>query len=78
MIPYAELEGSNTGANMLDCNDHVAVYMKNCVVACLSAKQNAGEDVDVALVTNTPIEEPYKSLEQRRCAFVVGKMLRNL
>ena len=62
MIPYAELEGSNTSTNMLDCNDRVAVYMKNCVVACLSAKQNAGEDVDVALVTNNPIGEPYKSL----------------
>jgi len=62
MIPYAEIPSYSTGTNMAQSQNRVDVYMKNCSVACVFAKENAGEDTDVMLVTNIEIHEPYNSL----------------
>ena len=62
MIPYAEIPVYSTGSNMEQSKNRVEVYMKNCSVACLSARANAGNDTDVMLVTNIEIQEPYYSL----------------
>lgn len=60
MIPYAEIEGARSGQNISMVSDRKAVYLKNCCVACISAKKH--NDSDVALVTNILVPEPYKSL----------------
>ena len=39
MIPYAYLVNSNTGVNIANRSKQVDIYMKNCCVACLSAKK---------------------------------------
>ena len=39
------------------------IYMKNIVVASISARKNiSSENTDVAIVSNIPIEEPYKRI----------------
>lgn len=60
MIPYAY--GGNTGVSIQNTSDQLNIYMKNNCVACLSAKKNAGDDIDVMLISNIDIPEPYASL----------------
>ena len=60
MIPYAY--GGNTGVSIQNTGKQLQTYMKNNCTACLSAKGNAGCDVDVMLVSNIAIPEPYASL----------------
>ena len=62
MIPYAELEGYRTGANVQNVKNRVEMYMKNCSVACISARTVSPIDTDVMLVSNVDIPEPYKGL----------------
>ena len=54
LIPYANKEAYKTGVNLCSSN-RLEVYLKNCCVACMSAKQNACQQADVALVTNIDI-----------------------
>lgn len=42
--------------------DKLNLYLKNCCVSCVSAKMNAGEDTDVALVANLDIPEKYEKI----------------
>ena len=60
IVPYAY--GGNTGVSIQKPKKQVTTYMKNCCVACMSAKQNAGVGNDVMLVTNIDVPEPYASL----------------
>lgn len=61
LIPYANKEAYKTGANLKSSN-RLEVYLKNCCVACMSAKQNAYQQADVALVTNIDVPNPYKTI----------------
>ena len=60
IIPYAF--GGNTGVSIQHLGNQMTTYLKNSCVACISAKKNSGEDVDVMIVTNIDIPEPYTSL----------------
>jgi hypothetical protein len=60
IVPYAY--GGNTGVSIQVPKKQLTTYMKNCCVACMSAKQNAGVGNDVMLVTNIDVPEPYASL----------------
>lgn len=60
IVPYAY--GGNTGVSIQTPQKQLDTYMKNCCVACLSAKKNAGDYNDVKLVTNIDVPEPYASL----------------
>lgn len=62
IIPYAELVGYKTGANVQNVKNRVEMYMKNCSVACISARAVSPDDTDVMLVSNVDISEPYKTL----------------
>ena len=73
MIPYAELTGYQTGANVKRVKDRVDMYMKNCSVACISARSVSDDDTDVMLVSNVDIVEPYKTLLQEK-----GIIIRNV
>ena len=59
-IPYAELPGAGSGANISNNADRQSIYLKNCCVALISAKRN--NECDVALVTNIDVPETYKAL----------------
>ena len=61
LIPYANKEAYKTGVNLCSSN-RLEVYLKNCCVACMSAKQNACQQADVALVTNIDIPNSYKTI----------------
>ena len=61
MIPYAHKKAYKTGANLRSSN-RLEVYLKNCCVACMSAKQNACQQADVVLVTNIDVPNPYKAI----------------
>ena len=60
IIPYAY--GGNTGVSIQKPSLQFTTYMKNNCVACLSAKENAGSDTDVMLISNIEIPDPYASL----------------
>lgn len=62
MIPYAYLVNSNTGVNIANRSKQVDIYMKNCCVACLSAKKYNDSDTDVALVTNIDPPKEYRDI----------------
>lgn len=59
---YAQLEGMNSGANLKrNAEENKDIYLKNCSVALISAKQNNPE-CDVALVTNTDVPKQFATL----------------
>lgn len=60
IIPYAY--GGNTGVSIQNTEQQFTTYMKNNCVACISAKENAGADSDVMLISNIDVPEPYLSL----------------
>lgn len=64
IIPYANKMAYQGGVNLknTDVDKSVDVYLKNCCVACISAKTNSGESADVALVTNIDVPDPYKDM----------------
>lgn len=62
MIPYAYLPNANTGVNIANRSKQVDIYMKNCCVACLSAKKHNDSDTDVALVTNIDPPKEYRDI----------------
>lgn len=62
LIPFAFLNSYSGGVNLKGSNNKLDLYLKNCCVSCVSAKMNAGEDTDVALVTNLEIPEKYEKL----------------
>ena len=59
-IPYAEIEGGTTGANISNRSNRQEIYLKNCAVALTSARRC--NDCDVALVTNIDVPEKYAKL----------------
>lgn len=61
LIPYADLENKNSGANINKTVERREIYLKNCCVALLSAKKY-NLDSDVALVTNIKVPEYYRRL----------------
>lgn len=60
IIPYAY--GGNTGQSIQNEEKQLTTYMKNACTSCISAKQNAGVNVDVMLVSNIRIPNEYASL----------------
>ena len=60
-IPYANIDNASTGVNISKKESSINIYLKNACVALISAK-HYNSSCDVALVTNTDIPEPYKSL----------------
>lgn len=60
IIPYAY--GGNTGVSIQNLNKQLDTYMKNVCVAAASAVRNAGSNVDVIVVSNIELPEPYSSL----------------
>ena len=70
IIPYAENPKMKAGTNISKAKDRFEVYMKNCCVACLSAKVN-NPNSHVALVTNTTVPEKYsKLLLENNCLII--------
>lgn len=59
LIPFAFLKSYSGGVNLKGSDNKQDLYLKNCCVSCVSAKKNAGEDTDVALVTNLAVPEKY-------------------
>lgn len=53
IIPYAEIEGYQTGAQMQGKKGYQDIYWKNACVAAVSCKRN-NSDCDVAIISNTP------------------------
>lgn len=62
MIPYAYLNDTNTGRNIGDKGNQIDIYMKNCCVACISARKHNDPDTDVALVTNIDPPPAYRAV----------------
>lgn len=62
MIPYAYLSNANTGVNIGNKVRQIDIYMKNCCVACLSARCHNDADTDVVLVTNIEVPAKYKDI----------------
>ncbi|WP_336533512.1 hypothetical protein [Bacteroides acidifaciens] len=60
IVPYAY--GGNTGVSIQNRGKQLTTYMKNNCTACLSTKVNVEDDVDVMLISNIEIPEPYASL----------------
>ena len=71
MIPYAELEGYKSGVNVANQEKRRDIYLKNCCVACVSARHNNDNSVDVALVTNIDIPENYRALLQEKGVMIL-------
>lgn len=65
LIPFAFLNSYRGGVNLKESKSRLDLYLKNCCVACVSARKNCKGDTDVALVTNMDVPTPYKDvLEQ--------------
>lgn len=64
IIPYAY--GGKTGVNIQKIENQQEIYLKNICVAAISAKQNAGSDADVVVVSNIDIPEPYLQILQTK------------
>lgn len=47
------------GVNWKKKDERLDLYLKNCCVACVSARKNCGKDTDVALVTNIDVPRGY-------------------
>ena len=60
MVPYANLENMKGGVNV-DNNNRLNIYMKNCCVSLLSAK-NYNLNSDIALVTNIEVPAKYEKI----------------
>lgn len=68
-IPYANIDDMQGGVNIA-AKGRLDVYMQNCCVALLSAKQY-NPDSDVALVTNIDVPEPYKGILERNDILII-------
>lgn len=67
MIPYAHLELYQGGVNLsAQKAQQQEIYLKNCCIACLSARKHLDVQDDVALVTNIDIPQPYSALLQEK------------
>lgn len=65
LIPFAFLDNYSGGVNLKESKSRLDLYLKNCCVACVSAKKNCKGNTDVALVTNIDVTTPYRDvLEQ--------------
>lgn len=66
MVPYAEIPTMETGTSVAakKVKDRKAMYLKNCCVACVSAKHNNPECA-VALVTNIDVPLSYIDVLKR-------------
>lgn len=62
MIPYAYLSGVNTGVNIGNKARQIDTYMKNCCVACISARCHNDANTEIALVTNMDVPQKYKEI----------------
>lgn len=62
LIPFAFLKSYSGGVNLKGSNNKLDLYLKNCCVSCVSAKKNAGEDTDVALVTNMDVPGVFRDV----------------
>jgi len=62
MIPFVYLDGYKSGVNVENIPDKLNLYLKNCSVACVSARAHNADDVDVALVTNIDVPQHYQSI----------------
>lgn len=61
IIPYAYISEYKSGVNFKK-QKVTDIYWKNCCVACVSAKRNAGKNTDVALVTNIELPSNYEDI----------------
>lgn len=61
-VPFAFIEGARTGANIKKRTSTLDVYLKNCCVALISARNHNSSDTDCALVTNINVPEIYKNI----------------
>jgi len=66
MVPYAQVLNMETGANVgaKSSSKQKEMYLKNCCVALVSAK-HYNPEVDVALVTNIEVPQPYAAVLER-------------
>ena len=55
IIPFAYINDYKTGVNVSKKQNIIDLYMKNCCVACISARSKNDFSVDVAFVTNIDI-----------------------
>lgn len=62
LIPFAFLKSYQGGINLKESMSRLDLYLKNCSVACVSARKNCGMHTDVALVTNLDIPATYKEV----------------
>ena len=73
LIPYAELDGYQSGVNIANQQSRRETYIKNCCVACVSARKNNGDSTDVALVTNISLPAEYESLLQKNNVRIISE-----
>lgn len=62
LIPFAYLEAYRGGVNWKKQDERLDLYLKNCCVACVSARKNCGDNTDVALVTNIDVPTEYRAV----------------
>ena len=62
IIPFAYINDYKTGVNVSKKQNIIDLYMKNCCVACISARSKNDFSVDVAFVTNIDIPLKYKKI----------------
>lgn len=62
LIPFAFLKSYSGGVNLKGSNNKLDLYLKNCCVSCVSAKKNASDDTDVALVTNIDVPGVFRDV----------------
>lgn len=65
LVPYAYKSEYNTGVNIRSKKTAQDVYLKNCCVACVSAKHHAGSDTDVALISNIEPPREYRNILEK-------------
>ena len=62
MVPFAYKLNANTGVNIKRVSKSLDIYLKNCCVSLISARQYQGDDTDCALITNIDIPNFYEKL----------------
>lgn len=74
LIPFASKKSYESGVNLKKsiANGAIDIYLKNCCVACISAKAKSGDMTDVALVTNIKIPNPYNDLLQNNGVKIIN------
>lgn len=71
MIPYAELEGAQSGANIGSGKNRQELYYQLCSIALMSARHHNGQNTDIALVTNTDVPGEFKDLFEQNNILVI-------